>query len=473
MDPLPSIAPLPNQSSFEKMYMWVREHPLAMKVMQVAGLILGIGLIAGAAVASSFFGLGFITLAIPGVLLTLVSTIALLSLEILVPPHHDMKHHVFKPGQCEGGRLYYEGDVPILSLDTDDPTKAGMAHGYLCGDAINRLFKRFGFVLKILGRQPQKSKMTETIDTLRKVIPEDFLKEIEGLAEGYNKWAKENPKKLPKKLTGDDILLFHLMPEYLHFQTKNFKNKGNLGLACSAIVDIEPEKGVVFARNMDWPSLKLGGKLSLIIHRRATDCRFGTVGVGAPSLIGQVTGMNDQGLALAMNVCSGKTKKIRGMPSVFYNRTCLEQCRTIQDVEAFTEKQAPLGPYHLTAADEKGAKSIHFYQGDNKSHYLREGQENQPLSTLNCRYSPHKPPYSPRHYSIQRQKHIDHFFKHRGGRPLEEVLTLPFVNNFITTHRVVMEPKTRTFKVGFDNAFAGKVPLQEVFVNRLFKEGST
>jgi hypothetical protein len=168
--------------------------------------------------------------------------------------------------------------------------------------------------------------------------------------------------------------------------------------------------------------------------------------------------MNRSGLSLAMNVCSGKTREIKGMPAALYNRACLDKCQTTLDVEEFVRQNQPLGPYHLTVADSEIAESIHFYQGPQKSHVFRYLKDASPLSTLNCCYTPE--PFGDLHNSTERQRLIDQFFKE--DHPIEEVLSLPFVNNWITTHRVVMEPGPKTFKVAFDNAFAGKAPLHTV-----------
>jgi len=86
-------------------------------------------------------------------------------------------------------------------------------------------------------------------------------------------------------------------------------------------------------------------------------------------------------------------------------------------------------------------------------------KDGNPLSTLNCHYTPE--PSGNLHNSMERQAEIDQFFK-ANDRPIEDVLSLPFVNNWITTHRVLMEPRTKIFKVAFDNAFAGRAPLHQV-----------
>ena len=142
-------------------------------------------------------------------------------------------------------------------------------------------------------------------------------------------------------------------------------------VACSAIVDQDPQRGFEFARNMDWPSFGLSGAYSLVINRKHTNGLRNTVEVAVPGFIGTLTGMNDQCLALAMNVCSGTTREMRGMPASLYNRACLEQSRTVGDVEGFVRKQAPLGPYHLTVADRNRAESIHFYQSPGETHVIR------------------------------------------------------------------------------------------------------
>ncbi len=462
-------------SRTDQVGIWIHEHPTTTKIFKVAGLILGIGLLVSLPFAAPILGAGcVIGLAITGSLLTLASSVALFALDILVPPHHDMKNHVYKPAQCDGGRLYYEGDVPILSIDSDDPFKAGNAHGYLCGDAINQLTKRFSLILHTVARMPRADQLQRTLAEMRRVIPPQYLRELEGLAEGYNQWAKEHWWHFPKKLTVDDALLFHLIPDSCHFQAGSYE-RGSTEIipneqqvvGCSAIIDKDPQNGFVFARNMDWPSFGLAGAYSLVIHRKHANGLRSTVEVGTPGIIGTLTGINDQGLSLAMNVCSGNTQEIRGMPASFYNRACLEGCRTVQDVENYTRGQSPLGAYHLTVADRNQAQSIHFYQGSGDSHVIRRWRQGKPLSTLNCRYSPE--PVSHMHSSVERQQLIDEFFRNRRNRPVEEALALRFVNNWETTHRVVMEPQTGTFRVAFDNTFAGKAPLHSVSARRIFE----
>lgn len=458
--------------SAEKTALWIHRHPQTVKVGNAATLMFSTGLLAALPFTTSMLdGLTVISLAITGTLLSLTSAVALCALDLLIPPHHNMKNHVYTPGICEGGRLYYAGNVPILSLESDDPLKAGRAHGYLCGHAIHRLSKRFGLILHTILRQPRAHQFPQTLHAIRKMIPSEYLIEIQGITEGYNKWAKEHCWLRPNPLTADDVLAFHLLPDLLHFQpsgenvSKQEPTKAAVpAFGCSAVVERNQEGKFMFVRNMDWPSFGLAGTYSLVIHRNYNHGLKSTVDVSIPGFAGTLTGMNKQGLCLAMNVCLGETHTISGMPIAFYNRMCLEQCASIEEVKTLMKEKLPLGPYHLTMADPNQAASIHFYQ-EKGSHLIRTLDANNTLSTLNCRYTP--TPQNHLNHGKQRQHLINAFLQNRK-RPLEEILKLPFVNNWLTTHRVAMNPQTLEFRVAFDNAFAGSATLCPVPTQKLF-----
>lgn len=446
----------------QQIELWIHKNPTAVKVLKVAFSILGIGLLGSSCMDTRLTKKLSckISLRIAGTLVTLASGAALLALDAIVPPHHDMKNHAFKPNSCEGGKLYYEGEIPILALDADNPRVCGAAQGYLCGEAISNLAKRFGLVLHTIARQPRASNLTSFLNTMKENIPKRYMDEMEGLLEGYERWAQENCDKKPKHMTFDDIFLFHFMPDSIHFQPKNFK------MACAAIVSKNQEGELVFARNMDWPSLGIAGSYSLIINRRYTNEDYlNTVEVCTPGFVGTLTGMNEMGLAIGMNVCEGNTKEAKGIPACIYNRMCLDTCKNTDDVRAFIEEFSPFGPYHLTVADTaKKALSIHFAQAEDGSDVIREYSE-KPLATLNCRYGP--APSCDLHHSKERQEVIDQFFE-ENVQEIERVLELLPVNNVMTTHRVVMIPERDYFGLALDNAFAGKEPLHNVTLEKLF-----
>ena len=470
----------------------IHEHPTTTKIIEATSFALGAGLLASLPFTASRPKIGRVVGAVTsGVALMLASSVAHLTLDLLIPPHHDMKNHVYQPGECDGGRLYYEGDVPILSLDSDTPFEAGKAHGYLCGEAIHRIFKRLDLILHNIKSEPRSEESPNTLAAIRETIPSEYLQEIEGLVEGYNQWAKEQYWwKFPKKITADDILYVHLIPDCSGLfggGLRRYRDMELFGIehprqnvACSAIIDQDPNKGFVFARNMDWPSYGLLGTYSLIINRKHENHNglHSTVEVGVPGFIGTITGMNDQGLSIAMNtnmMALSVYREVRGMPMMFYNRTCLERCSNLKAVEDFTHHHRPFESYHLTVADRDQAASIHFYQdlrrGKFKQHHsIRRWKKDHPLSTFNGEYSytDKAPPPQINYHKEPRDDILDAFFARRKNEPLEDALALPEINDNNTIHRVIMEPETSTFRVAFDNALAGKAPLQSISTRKIF-----
>ena len=81
------------------------------------------------------------------------------------------------------------------------------------------------------------------------------------------------------------------------------------------------------------------------------------------------------------------------------------------------------------------------------------------------------------HCSLERRRNIESLFNHatkhvkRKEQDLEALvahsLTLPYVNNVITSHAVEMVPHKRLMRVSFDNSFAASHPLQEVDTTHL------
>ncbi len=459
----------PDRLSVEKFVLWAHEHPTLFKVIRIAALIVGIGLLVTLPYSLAALGAAAATFAVFGTLIFLVSAVALFTLDSLAPAHHDMKNHLYPTGECKGGKLYYEGDLPILSVQADDSYQAGRAQGYLGGIGIHELTKRFDFALHTLLRKPRAEKIPDTIDLLKKQIPPQYLAEMEGIVGGYSQWCDENPRYRAKKLTLDDLILAQTMPDSVHFYTGGYKRKLIPLVGCTALADNDAQKGPILARNMDWLSLGKGGKYSLIIQRNYNAGKYTTVEVGTPVFIGPATGMNSKGLSLAMNVCPGVSKGINGMPACIFNRCCLETCQNLEEVGQFVELHSPLGPYHLTVADTESAVAFHFFQGEKK--YIAEPLlPDNPIIVLNGRHEANPYAMGEVHHSMIREAILDRYFtdaklqipanQRDKEKLLEAALTLPVINNHETLHSIVMEPVSRTFKVSLDDAFAAHSPLQ-------------
>lgn len=487
---------------------WMFQHSTVVKTCEIAGMVLGAAAIVSLPVTLPVIGtIGCVLLAVAGGLLATISLIAYNVLDIAAPHPHDMRTHVFKPASFEAGRLYYQGDVPVLELECDDAYKAGKSHGYLMGEQLNTMLNRLNFVRWTSGMLPNVSDVPEVIKEIKQTFSEEELQELQGITDGFNVWAAKHKWVKGADITVDDLILFHLMPDSLHFKPKEQESRLrpssaentripssrmpglNPSVACTVVIDSDKKEGMTFGRNMDWPSFGIFGTYSLVINRKFKNKnKLSSVEIGFPGFAGALTGMNEKGVCVAMNVCSGNTTTIKGVPAVFYNRRCLENCGSVEEVAEYTSKKQPLGCYHMSvagpgtsAADSSAAaRSFHFYQGVNHSHVVRQWKNEGPLFVTNSTYKSESESdiVGILEHSPQRNWILKKFFKEAKekissnlfemSKLVTESLTLPFVDNFITTQKVVMKPETRKIQVAFNNAYAGSDQLHEIDTGSLF-----
>ncbi len=395
-------------------------------------------------------------------------------LDILVPIRHDMAQHVFQEGKRGNAELKYEGDLPVLTLSpSDDPESLGRDYGYLLGIPLQKFLEKWESFLWVV--IPSPAKAPQLCKNLKTVIPKTYLKEMEGITEGFNEKMQEIGS--PKRLTLDQLLLFHLVPDLLHSQPKGLEGILNSGkqqesnssvplppFGCTTILDYDENGHVVFGRNMDWPSLSVTGTYTFMLRRQYKDKSI--LEIGTPGLVGTGTAMNSKGLALAMNVCKGETQNAKGLPACIFNRMCIEECDNIDQLNAFIQGNSLMGPYHLSSADSNNAQAFHFYQGEEGSHVKRVLKKGQPVVTTNCRYN-QKGFY--RHYFSSKERHenIQAFYdqeklnsqKQVKWEQVKQALSLPIVNNMETVHHVIMQPEKGIMSLRMDNAFAGSDSL--------------
>ena len=462
--------PVPKISFIEKMAQWIHDHPLLVKITRLALCILGaVALGCSFAFGNVFLGaFGITAIAATEVLFRKLDSFGVLS--------SSMSYHAFKPAKCEGGRLFYQGDVPILSIESDNPYKAGKAHGYLTAPQALQLARR----TRQMAGLPDPSHLDLT--QIKQQIPEEYLTEMKGMVDGINLWIDQQWfwSRHPKT-TFDEILLGQLMPDGAYYIPKKKGNQAhpiassapaNSAIACSVIIEKNRNSGLVFGRNMDWTSFGLVGIYSLVINRKYKNGKNSTVEVGIPGFVGTLTGMNQHGLSVAMNVCLEGYYQPEGIPAAFYNRMVLENNQSVRQGCSFISDHDPLGSYHLSLADSEEAQSVHLYQGFPKRHITRKLEKGKPLITTNCSYITSNKTYLHTQYSQEREAILHHFFEGAKERirseekDLEALIahsqTLSPVNNVHTTHAVEMIPGKKRMLVAFDNSFAASQPMHEI-----------
>jgi hypothetical protein len=133
-------------------------------------------------------------------------------------------------------------------------------------------------------------------------------------------------------------------------------------LACSAL-QIAPERsvngGVLFGRNLDYPSLGYIHEYSLVTVYRPTG-KHAFVAVGFPGLVGCLSGMNDAGLAVGVleiyAVKPGVERfDLNGTPYAVCYRRVLEECTTIDEAEKLLRSMKRTTTTCLAVSDKKGS----------------------------------------------------------------------------------------------------------------------
>lgn len=453
---------------------WIHDHPTIVKVAQVAGLILGVAAIVASFVLAHLLSIGMaVGIELAGGLSVVGSIVSWLFLTYVTCAQNDMTIHAYQEKSCEGGRLYYRGDIPVMEFTGNDPGKWGHAHGFLLGAEVCKLKQNLDLALHSILRLPRSENLPHVLSAVRQKIPSEYLQEMKGLAEGYNEWAAETGASL--QMTEEDVLLMHLIPDSKHFHPQALEKQWSeyLGedeaerlVACTSLLDRDDQGNVIFGRNMDWcPFGEAGGKSLVMVWKSK-----GVAVLGVPGMIGAVTGWNKDKVAVAMNVCPGETTDARGMPAILFNRHVLESATNVPAIRRLVDEEQPLGPYHLTIADPREGSCISFYQQD--GHHHRRDLADRHIEVLNWEYPKCEGGFFNSQYRHELlTPYFDHArnIPHRYPKLMENVLQLaPYVNSWITMHSLVFEPGEDRVKMSWDNGYAASGRWAEAEMTAFF-----
>lgn len=131
-------------------------------------------------------------------------------------------------------------------------------------------------------------------------------------------------------------------------------------VACSGVA-IEPSRSsngqMLFGRNLDYPSLGYMNLYTLVSVYRPKD-KKAFVSVGFPGLVGTLSGMNEDGLCLAIHevidIKPGKKKfNYDGVPYAMCYRRILEECSTVDEAYQLLNKLPRTSTTNLLIADRK------------------------------------------------------------------------------------------------------------------------
>ncbi len=219
----------------------------------------------------------------------------------------------FTEGKHKQGELKYVDGLPVL-LVQGTPEEIGEQMGTLVGQVVKPMH---GLPKEILRQHGLGALWPVIVATSRRLVtraPKEYQREIEAGA---------------KAAVGVDSDVLYVANAMIELR--------RLG-GCSALL-VEPARSatgeMLFGRNFDFDPMGVLHKYSLVIVCRPND-KHAFVSVAFPGLTGVVSGMNDEGLALAtLDVYSSRDGSSMfsadGVPLSLTYRRVLEECKNVEE----------------------------------------------------------------------------------------------------------------------------------------------
>ncbi|MCA9238048.1 MAG: hypothetical protein KDA44_21390 [Planctomycetales bacterium] len=229
---------------------------------------------------------------------------------------------LFDERQAEGGRLFYQGDVPVVVLQ-GSPEQIGRQHAALLG--------------------PHAEPVLE--------FPKRFIAEAGGahfwplLVQAGRTLMLQAPPRYQRELVAaaDQGAITAAMVEVLPVANTLLELR-RLGCSAVALADERTTTdGPLLGRNFDFETMGILDRYTVLFVVRP-EGRHAFASVGFPGLGGVLSGMNDAGLALAtldVYQSADKSRKFdpTGTPLAFVFRRILEECSTVDEAEALLRSE--------------------------------------------------------------------------------------------------------------------------------------
>ncbi len=246
----------------------------------------------------------------------------------------------FQEGRFENGQLLYINDLPVMTV-TGSPEEIGRQSAALTDDVVRKLVEYPKQFLKLTNRGEKRwQKLLEMSQSLKAQIPPDYRDEMRAFSE-----------KLDLKNEWDAGLLANVIIDL----PRNSIN-------CSSLI-VEPARsatgGPLFGRNLDFFTLGMLDKYSLATVYRPKD-KHAFVSVGFPGFFGCTSGMNEEGLALAvheiyLSADNAPLFNPKGVPYSLCFRRVLEECSTVDEAEKLLRSVPRTTLTSLAVCDRRGA----------------------------------------------------------------------------------------------------------------------
>jgi predicted choloylglycine hydrolase len=281
----------------------------------------------------------------------------LLTAQALEPARATESGHRYEENILAKASLSYDGDLPVLKL-RGTPYEIGFQHGRLLEERVrqaNRQMLQYftaKLMIPIVGEWVVYFLLDRTYNQLKPYIPQDFLEEMRGLADGSG---------VPLRM----IQRLHAVPDL--YSTL---------CASGAFHGPATKDGrLLHLRNLDW-NREIGIQDYAAIFAVHKEGKVPFVNIGYVSFIGALSGMNAEGISIGQIGSESRDATLEGTPMPLLLRRVLEEARDLdQAVSIVQNARRTIGCNYVFAdAKEKRACAVEttahhaavFYENDPK-----------------------------------------------------------------------------------------------------------
>jgi hypothetical protein len=289
-------------------------------------------------------------------------TAALAALALLLPAvtrPAEKQPFRYPAGEHQGAKLASVNGLPVLTV-AGTPEEIGEQIAVLAGKPALRLFDYPKDAMREHGGEAFWPRMVTVGRRMLRNFPPEYLREMEAFGRAGN-------------FDRDSLIAANTMFDIYKV------------FACSSLI-VDGERtttgGPLLGRNLDFPTLGYLHEYTLVTVYRPKG-KHAWVSVGFPGIIGCISGMNDQGLCVAvLEVYEANDGSPRfdpaGVPYALCYRTLLEECATVDEAYNRLKAMKRTTMTNLAVCDRNGGA---VFEVTPRTVVLRKPQECLCLST--------------------------------------------------------------------------------------------
>lgn len=257
----------------------------------------------------------------------------------------------FVPAQHGQGELFFHPDhkkIPILIL-RGSPEELGAQQGHLLQPQLEAVMN--SYLERFLSWGNNKKIAEDARDSMKPFVPPRYRRELEAMSQASG-------------VSFERLLLLQTIIDEPRLPF------------CSVVIASGPatrEGELLFGRNLDFPSLGIAEYYSLITVFHP-ERKKSFAAITWPGFIGVISGINEDGLALAMLVSFDGGTNIKGIPSIMLFRRILEEASDMDGAMKIIKQARRTAPTNIAMADASGQSAIIEFTADDVAvRYSKKG----------------------------------------------------------------------------------------------------